>query len=207
MEPQDFAQLAPAPGLATSIELVRKAQGGDRGALDQLFERYYERVYRIVRIRMGARLRGVLESLDLVQETCAVAARKLDAFQPEDRASLIQWLARIAEHQIHDAADRIAAQKRDVGRETPLESGDLGSTRGASPSSIVANQELKEIYDACVEGLPGDYRELILLRDYALASWEETARAVSAPNVHAAQEKYRRAQVRLAGSLRKRLGT
>ena len=57
-----------------------------------------------------------------------------------------------------------------------------------------------------MESLAADHRELILLRDYALASWEETARAVNAASVHAAQEKYRRAQIRLASLLRQRLG-
>lgn len=206
----------PIPDLNESLILVRQAQAGDSDALNRLFERYYDRIYRIARIRMGAKLRTVLDSYDIVQETCAVAVRKIGDFKPQGHASLIQWLAQIAENQIHDAHDKwIKAQKRDRSRETPIHGGGAGdsashaelqlSAGGLSPSSIVANSELKEIYDACVEALPEEYRELILLREYAGASWEEIAERADRPNVHASQEAYRRAQIKLAGLLRQRM--
>lgn len=214
-DPAPESGLTAIPNLSESLVLLRQAQEGDREALNRLFERYYDRIYRIVRIRMGAKLRTVLDSYDIVQETCAVAVRKLGEFQPRDHASLIQWLARIAEHQIHDARDKIDAVKRDKSREVPLDAANANmgeshpglqlSGGGPGPSTIVANSELKEIYDACVEELPHEYRELILLREYAGASWEDITEKVQRPNVHAAQEAYRRAQVRLAGLLRKRL--
>lgn len=208
--------MLPVPDLNESLILVRKAQEGDAEALNRLFERYYDRIYRIARIRMGAKLRCVLDSYDIVQETCAVAVRKIGEFQPRGHASLIQWLAQIAENQIHDAHDKwIKAAKRDPSRQTPIHgggpSGDAShaefqlSAGGPSPSSIVANSELKEIYDACVEALPEEHRELILLREYAGASWEEIAARVERPNVHATQEAYRRAQIKLAGLLRQRM--
>jgi RNA polymerase sigma-70 factor (subfamily 1) len=216
-QPSDVASstFAPVPAFEDSLVLVRRAQGGDHDALNQLFERYYDRIYRIVRIRMGARLRGVLESCDIVQQTCAVAARKIDSFEPKDGTSLIRWLARIAENQIHDEADKIRTEKRDTKREVALDAKVHGmqdshpglqlAAGGASPSSIVANNELKEIYDACVESLPDSMRELILLREYAGASWATVVKELELPNEHAAQEAYRRAQIKLAGILRKRL--
>ncbi len=205
----------PVPDLTESLILVRKAQDGDREALNRLFERYYDRIYRIVRIRMGAKLRTVLDSYDIVQETCAVAVRKIGDFQPRDHASLIQWLARIAENQIHDATDKMNAIRRDKSKEVALDAvtardgesypGLQLSTGGPGPSTIIANSELKEIYDSCVEALPQEYRELILLREYAGASWEDITEKVGRPNVHAAQEAYRRAQIKLASLLRQRM--
>ena len=41
-----------------TINLVHRAQNGDGEALDRLIGRYYERVRRIVRLRLGPRLRG-----------------------------------------------------------------------------------------------------------------------------------------------------
>lgn len=205
----------PVPDLGESLVLVRMAQEGDREALNRLFERYYDRIYRIVRIRMGAKLRTVLDSYDIVQETCAVAVRKIGDFQPRDHASLIQWLARIAENQIHDARDKMDAIKRDKNREVALDAAAVRdgesypglqiSSGGPGPSTIVANSELKEIYDACVEALPQEHRELVLLREYAGASWEDITEKLGRPNVHAAQEAYRRAQIKLASLLRQRM--
>ena len=207
----DFPEL---PDLTESIELVRRAQDEDLEALNRLFKRYYERVHRIARIRMGALVRAAMEPCDIVNETYIVAARKLATFEPQDQASIINWLARIAERQIRDAQRKITAEKRDVRRQQDLdrpannESGSFAGTvpvEGPSPSSVVANAELKEIYDACVESLPEDYRELILLREYAGASWETVCAELGSPNPHAAQQMYHRAQVKLAGIFRTRM--
>jgi hypothetical protein len=69
-QPEDLGSSTfdPLPKFEDSLALFRRAQGGDGGALNELFERYYDRIYRIVRIRMGAKLRGVLESHDIVQQ-------------------------------------------------------------------------------------------------------------------------------------------
>ncbi len=56
-----------------SVELVHLAQAGDQNALNELFDRYYERVRSIVRLRLGKKLRLATESGDILQDTFAVA--------------------------------------------------------------------------------------------------------------------------------------
>ncbi len=81
-----------------SIELVRRAQGGELEALDRLFERYYQRVHAIVRIRLGDELRRNLESGDVLHEALIEAIRSFHQFDARDEASLIHWLAKIVEN-------------------------------------------------------------------------------------------------------------
>jgi RNA polymerase sigma-70 factor (ECF subfamily) len=210
---ESSGELPPNPDLTRSIALVRAVQAGDAQALGELFERYRERVQRIVRIRMGAKVRSLLDSSDIVQETWLVAQRNIGRFEPRDQSSIIRWLARIAEHQVSDAAAKANAQKRDRDRELPLVDLDESGVerplqveaRGPSPSSLVANAELAEIYDACVEELPPEQRELILLREYHDGDWDFVCEALGKPSPHAAQEAYRRAQMKLARLLRLRL--
>lgn len=201
----------PLPALQTSVVLLRKAKAGDRQALNDLIARYYERVRRLVRIRMSAQLRRSLESCDLAQETLRVAAGKLAAFEPRDHHAFIRWLAVIAQHQINDARAKFEAEKRDRGREVPLEASssmELGyADSGPSPGSVAGDAELREIYDACVTQLPEEYREIILLKEFEDASWEEIRKATGAPTAHAAQQKFYRAQVKLAGILKLHLGS
>ena len=47
---------------------------------------------------------------------------------------------------------------------------------------------------------------MILLHEYASASWPEVCRALDRPTEHAAQQLYARAQIKLATKLRLRLG-
>lgn len=205
-------ELDGAPGAEESAALLRQAQGGDGAALGELLARYHERVQRIVRLRMGPSLRAAMESTDLVQETHLAALRGFRAFEGRERGSFVHWLARIAENQVRDAADRWSAQRRDLARELRLDSARDASGAGAapadaraepSPSEQAARRELREIYDACVAELPPRYREIVLLRDYELLEWPEVAVALET-NAHAAQELHRRAQLKLAGILEER---
>jgi len=66
--------------ITRSLDLVLRAQQGDTDALNRLFERYYGRVQRIVRLRLGSRLREKVESGDILQETFIAAVRSLEDF-------------------------------------------------------------------------------------------------------------------------------
>ncbi|MBM3976339.1 MAG: sigma-70 family RNA polymerase sigma factor [Planctomycetes bacterium] len=185
---------------------------GDDGALGELFARYRERVLRIVRLRMGPGLRAAMESTDILQETYAAALRGFPAFSGSERGTFVRWLARIAENQVRDSADRWSAQRRDLAREERLDAGRTAeSTAGAadpidaqpSPSEQLTQRELRAVYDTCVAELPERQREVVLLRDYELLEWPAVAELLGA-TPHAAQELYRRAQLRLAALLEAR---
>lgn len=200
--------------LEDSLELVGRAQQGDRVALNDLLARYGERLRRIVRVKMGVEARRAAESMDIVQETLAVAARKLETFEPRDHASILRWLAQIAEHQIKDLVDRERAEKRDGRRTRSLEPADSQDLRGGidpegreeTPSLDLSRRELEALYDECVEELPDGQRELVVKRDYETASWETIARECGATSTNAAKEMHRRALARLKELLTRRLG-
>src|SRR5262245_45215881 len=83
----DAPPLEPLPPVAESMDLVRRSQQGDRDALGELVRRYDDRVRRIVSIRMGAQFRGLLDSLDLTQDTWVAALRGLSGFELRDHGS------------------------------------------------------------------------------------------------------------------------
>lgn len=210
------AQKEPLPtsstALTQSIDLVRRAQEGDRQAVDRLIERYYDRVRPIVRARMGPLLRERVDSVDILQETFLDAVRLLDRFEVRSESSLIRWLAKIAENRIREAVQKMLAAKRDPARQERFDR--LTSTagvgaeplaKGASPSVQVAGDEAKERFQACLELLPEHYREAILLRDFAGASWDEVAEALGKPSAGAARMLHARALAELA-SIYRRLG-
>ena len=207
--------LAPVGSYEDSLQLLERFRAnGDLEALNALFARYYERVRRIACIRMGSRLRRLTESDDLVQNTFAVAFRKLEEVEIHDHSSLIQYLSRVLENQIRDALDYFDAQKRLPPSGPPLST--EGNQQGSAsidavatdpgPLETLAMRELGELYDACVQALDPVHREVVLLREYADASWVEIQERLSRPSVHAARLLYSRAQIKLAQKLRQRLG-
>jgi len=199
--------------ITRSLDLVLRAQQGDTDALNRLFERYYGRVQRIVRLRLGSRLREKVESGDILQETFIAAVRSLEDFEMREEASLIQWLSRLAERQIIAAADYYGAKKRDSRKEASLsgveENGasatvrfDFADGKSLQPFDLVAGSEEQALVEACLANLPEDYRELILLRNYAGMSWEAIAEETGRPSPAAARMMHARALIELGKLLR-----
>lgn len=203
----------PDPDCTVSLDLVRQAQAGHHEALNRLFERYYERVRRIVRLRLGRELRASVDSADILQETFIAAVRAFERFEMRDEASLIQWLSKLAERQIIAAADYHGARKRDKRREVPLPSvGSSGSESSFRPEIAadatlpidgLAAREQVAIVEGCLAELPADYRELILLRNYAGASWELVAEETGRPSAAAARMMHARAMIELGKLVRR----
>lgn len=198
-----------------SLDLVLKAQEGDSQALNRLFERYYERVRRIVRLRLGSKLRESIESGDILQETFIAAVRSFENFEMREEASLINWLSRLAERQIIAAADYHGAKKRDQRRNVTL-TGPIVETASlkvtlcfpddtTQPLEKLAANEESKIVERCLDELPAEYRELILLRNYAGASWESVAEETNRPSAAAARMMHARAMIEL-GKLVKQAG-
>ncbi len=197
-----------------SLDLVRAAQGGDDTALNRLFERYYERVRRVVRMRLGKRLRTALDSGDILQETFTAAVRSFDSFEMRDEASLINWLSKLAERQIIAAADYHGAKKRDRRREVALAnpiSGEVAAefkfeytANTPLPDEKAADEEQAAVMESCVGELSEEYRELVILRHYVGASWETVAEITQRPSPDAARMMHARAMIELGRLLKEK---
>lgn len=200
--------------LTVSLDLVRQAQGGDEASLNRLFERYYERVRRIVRLRLGTRLRQGVDSGDILQETFIAAVRAFETFEMRDEASLINWLSRLAERQIIAAADYHGAKKRDhrkrvalPGASTVESAGRMGTEFAAKephPLEKLLESETSEQLEECLQDLTEEHRELIILRNYAGCSWEAVAEETGRPSASAARMMHARAMIELGKKMRER---
>lgn len=205
----EHARDSTPPGLTASLELVSRAQTGDREARERLFARYYPRVFRVVRARLGARLRALETPEDIVQNTFLAALSALERFEAREDAALIDWFARLTENQIRDAAKYHAALKRAPPAALEPHAGmralDPTSTESA-PLEQLSRDEQARILDECIAELPADEREVLILRDHADASWALLAERLGRPSEAAARELHRRAQVRLMELFRRRSG-
>lgn len=196
--------------------LVRRSKDGQREALERLFDRYYDRVVRIVRIRTGAKLRRRVGIEDIVQNTLLVAFQNFDRFEWQGSASLIKWLTRFAGRQVLRADEHHRAAKRSESREEGAADGRASeSARPLSADSrfrvsqSIIRREAVEILDRIVAdtdgAAPGDWREVILLRDYHGGSWKWVAEEMGR-SVEAVQELHRRARLDWLGPALKRAG-
>jgi len=207
-------RLDEVPDLSYSMELVQKVQDGQDTALDELLRRYTPRLKRIIGIKLGPGLRRRVEADDIAQEVFMIAVRKIEQLELRSKASILQWLTKIAENVIRAKAEYFSAQKRNPKNEVRLQ--DLGAASDEfavqvpieepSPSQQALRSEFQGLIDSYVEELdPTDYRDVILFRDYQECEWEEVREQLERPTVAAAQELYRRAHQKLREKMRRHL--
>ena len=128
----------------------------------------------LIRLRMGAKLRAKMESGDLLNATLLRAFRSFDSLQARNTPSLMAWLARIAESEIHDEADRLSARRRDAAKEVALDSGFAElEARVRSQTSRLVLSESRLRLERALSQLSDEYREIVLLRHYEELHFKE----------------------------------
>jgi len=93
MQSRDLPDETPGPAAgvdASDLELVRRAQRGERGAFDLLVLRYQHKVIKLV----ARLLRDPTEAEDVAQEAFVKAYRALGSFRGD--SAFYTWLYRIA---------------------------------------------------------------------------------------------------------------
>jgi RNA polymerase sigma-70 factor, ECF subfamily len=141
-------------------ELVARAAQGDLAAVEVLLQRHLAALRAYVRLRSGPSLRAKEATCDIVQSVCRDVLGNLERFQYPGESAFRAWLFLTAQRKIADKAEYWGAQKRDVGREVPLD--DVYRTLG-SPSAEAMGREALERIESAFDELPEDHREVILL--------------------------------------------
>ena len=151
------------------IELVTRAQGGDRNAFSELVRIHAQGVLHVV-YRMCGDMR-VAE--DAAQETFIQAWLGLRSYRLG--TSLRNWLYRIA---VNIAIDMLRKEKRIL----PGAVEDLGLTDPLpGPETLAANSEQALTVQQAVLDLPDASRAVLVLREYEGLSYQEIAEALDIP--------------------------
>jgi RNA polymerase sigma-70 factor (ECF subfamily) len=173
-------------GVTQLLAHARQANGDGLGALLELYRDY---LGVLARARLGARLRGVVNPSDLVQQTFLEACRDFGQFAGTSTAQWRAWLRGILAHNLAAVAERhLRARKRDVRRQVPLEpraaaAGDSTAGPGvalaspdSSPSAQAQHHEATAVLADQLARLPAPDREVLRLRNLEGLAFEEVAR-------------------------------
>ena len=162
----------------TDLELVRRAQRGERGAFDLLVLRYQHRVVKLV----ARLLRDPTEAEDVAQDAFVKAYRALGSFRGD--SAFYTWLYRIA---VNTARNSMASrQRRPLDYEADLNESEQAAVEsrmrhGDTPEAAALSDEIHRTVNHAVEQLPEDLRTAIILREVEGLSYEEIAEAMDCP--------------------------
>jgi RNA polymerase sigma-70 factor (ECF subfamily) len=162
---------------ASSTAVLREALAGSDAALDTLYERFGPRLLSFIRLKLGRSLRARLESRDILQATFLKSFQHMDDFEGEDGRSLLGWMMRIAEHEIHDRADFHRRQQRDAQQDEDLadHAGHLAARSRSALSRLIVDERASQV-EAALESLTEAHRHVILLRTFEELTFPEIAR-------------------------------
>ena len=146
-------------------ELIRRARGGDKAALEELFRRYQRKLVNWASRSAPLPPPGGARASDIAQDTALRAFDKFSTFSGTTEAELLAWLKRILANQAAQLARGARRKKRSVGSTVPLESVEAEATpsRGKSPSQVVFERETWRQLLIYLYELPEEQQEAIKL--------------------------------------------
>ncbi len=183
-------------------ELVRRCQGGDDGAFEELVRKYQQTLFNLVRHNMGPR--GDVE--DVAQKIFAKIYFSLPTF--DNSRPFFPWVYRIAVNQCYDELRRARRRRSLSFSELNLQdSENIENLIGHEDLAEFPDEDRQEMYDLLqkmLEKLPEKQRKAIVLRDLEEVPYEKMAELMKCTE-QAARLKVFRARMRLRDLMLKAL--
>jgi len=182
----------PSLSATSSFDLVVRANAGDQDALEALCARYLPRLQRWAHGRIPPAARGALQTHDLVQDTLLRVVESLPSFQPRHEGAFQGYVRTVLWNRIRD----IARQYQRTGAPNPLDTDMAG--KEDSPLDLAIGHETLDRYEAALDRLRPEEKELIIARIEMGLPHAEIAVMFQKPSVAAVHMALSRALVRLA---------
>lgn len=147
-------------------QCVKRAQAGDTEAFGEIYDVFFDQIYRYAAFRVAE---GVAE--DLVADVFVKAWEKIHTYKPQKNVPFGAWLFRIARHTVIDS---YRAQQATV--EVPEEMEDLDTLNRAE--SRVKRRHLLETVRSALKELPMKDQEVLELSFVAELPNTEIARVL-----------------------------
>jgi RNA polymerase sigma-70 factor (ECF subfamily) len=174
-----------------TLELVVRARGGDRRAMEALLERCLPPLKRWAHGRLPAAARGNLDTGDLVQDAALHVLRNLDSFEPRHVGAMQAYLRQSVINRIRDEIRRVSRQP------PPLELPEDHASDRTSPVEAAIKVEAYERYRSALSKLSAKDREMVVARIEVQWSLSEIAHRFGLRTVDAARMAVSRAVKRL----------
>jgi RNA polymerase sigma-70 factor (ECF subfamily) len=173
--------------------LLDRAARGDRTAVDQLFDRFRDRLKRMVRLRISPHLRSRLDESDVLQESYLELSKRLDEYLRNPGVPFFLWLREMTVLKLTELhRHHLGTQKRDARRELSLHAGAMPGAssvalaeqllgRLTSPSQAAVKAEQRLRLQEALNAMDDVDREILALRHFEQLTNEETSQILGLP--------------------------
>jgi RNA polymerase sigma-70 factor, ECF subfamily len=191
---------AKAPGLADDRELVRRAQGSDKEAFEELVRRHQHRVFAVA----GGILRQREDVEDIAQQVFVKAYFSLKRF--DQRAAFSTWLYKITVNECWDLLRKRKVRpliyESDLSEDQARQFGAPDERKAREPD-ISEKLEARQRVERLLEGLDERDRTMLVLKEVEGFAVEEIAQILDL-NANTVKVRLFRARRRIVSQARKR---
>jgi RNA polymerase sigma-70 factor (ECF subfamily) len=192
--------------------LLERVRAGDVEAVNELFQRFYQPLRRMVALRLDDRLRGRVDPSDVIQEAQLEVFTRLRAYLANPTMPFPLWLRlEVGKHLMVVHRRHLKTQKRDVRREVPLAGLVSPQTSSLALAEALIDSRPSPHDDAmraeqcarirlALDSLDPMDREVLTLRHFEMLTREETGQLLGI-SAAAAAKRYLRALERLRAAL------
>jgi len=175
----------------STLSLLTRAREGDEQALNDLFARYLPPLRRWASGRLPRWARDLADTPDLVQETLFHVFRKIETFEHRGEGAFQAYLRQALMNRIRNELrnSRWRRERSALDESVP--------DPGFSPLEAAVGTEAVERYEAALQRLRSEERELIIARLELGLTYSEVADAAGKPSANAARMAVTRAVERL----------
>lgn len=160
----------------TDAELIERIRGADEAAFNLLYERYFQRIYSFVYLR----LRNRADTEEVVQDIFTAVFRSIDAYR--GRSSLLAWIYGVAKNTVNNHIRHAKAQEQRVERAEAELLRSSHSMACCTPEEHLGLRRCEETIRERLAALADWHTEVFVLRHFEDVSIEEIAQRVSRSN-------------------------
>jgi RNA polymerase sigma-70 factor (ECF subfamily) len=170
-----------------TVRLLERLRAGDRRALADLFLRHRARLWRMVELRIDARLYVKIDASDVLEDGFLDLAKRVESYLRDPRLPVFLWMRLVVSDRLAMVhRHHLGSAVRDAGREVSLyrdpmpqaSSAALASMllgRMTSPSNAAIRAEQTLQVQEAVNSLEPLDREVVALRHFEQLTRAETA--------------------------------
>jgi RNA polymerase sigma-70 factor, ECF subfamily len=171
------------------VEQLREAKG-DAQTLGRVWDRYRDRLRRLVRLRMDRRLQGRIDPSDVLQEAFVDFQGRVSDYLRQPDLPFFLWLRLLTGQRLQLLhRHHLGTQMRDAGREVSLHHGAMPQAtsislaaqllgRFTSVTQAVQRAEMQVILQEAINAMDPIDREIVALRHFEELSNDETAQVL-----------------------------
>ncbi|MHC4945327.1 MAG: RNA polymerase sigma factor [Planctomycetota bacterium] len=166
-------------------EWVNRALKGDSEAVANLYHLYESKLRTAIREKLGRKLRGQMDSADLIQSVWGDVLRDIGDFEYQGPESFFQWILVRLVHKIQDKGKHYSRKKRDVKKVKPIKtdfefSGNepLPPSPKRSPSQSAISKERLEKLTGILKLFPEHQQQVLILKIRDELEYEEIGKII-----------------------------